>query len=214
MAESGDGLDLAVVHHLLPAGGAPRVLAEYLAQRPQHRVTVYTRMPEPEPEPHHVVLPGDVVVKRFPLPVASNPLTRLRDLRALPARGRELAGIVDAGGHDAVFVHASSLVQHHEVLPHLRTPSLNYAPEPLRAIYDRPPPFGPPPSLRERAVRAGLDPYERTRARIDRDAARGADRTVTHSQFTAGELRRVYGTAADVVLLGVDSDTLDRKSVV
>jgi len=207
VAENGDALDLAVVHHLLPAGGAPRVLAEYLTRRPQHRVTVYTRMPELTPEPHHVVLPADVVVKRFPLPEATNPIGRLRDLRALPERGRELAGIVDAGGHDVVFVQASSLVQHHEVLPHLRTPSLNYAPEPLRAIHDRPPAFGASPGLRARLVRAGLDPYERLRARIDRGDARGADRTVTHSHFTAGELRRVYGTTADVVLLGVDSDT-------
>jgi len=202
-----EGLDLAVVHHLLPAGGAPRVLAEVLALRPQHRVTVYTRMPEPAPEPHHVVMPKHVTTRRFPLPEATNPLARLRDLRALPQRGRELAAIVDAEKHDVVFVQASSLVQHHEVLPYLRTPSLNYAPEPLRAIHDRPPPFGPPPGPRERLVRAGLDPYERLRARIDKDDARGADRTVTHSHFTAGELLRVYGTRADVVTLGVDSAT-------
>jgi len=201
------GLNLAIVHHLLPAGGAPRVLAEYLARRPQHRVTVYTRMPEPTPEPHHVVLPDHVTVRRFPLTEATSPLARLRDLRRLPQRGSELAEIVDAGGHDVVFVQASSLVQHHEVLPYLRTPSLNYAPEPLRAIYDRPPPFGPPPGFRERLVRAGLDPYERLRARIDRIDARGADRTVTHSQFTAEQLRRVYGTRAEVVPLGVDTGT-------
>ncbi len=200
-------LNLAVVHHLLPAGGAPRVLAEYLARRPHHRVTVYTRMPEPEPAAHHVVLPAGVEIRRFPLAEASSPLARMRALRALPQRGRELAQLIDTGGHDAVFVHASSLVQHHEVLPHLRTASLVYAPEPLRAIYDRAPPFGPRPGLRQRLVHAGLDPYERLRKRLDRQHAHGADVTVTHSRFTAEELLRIYGTTAHVVPLGVDSAT-------
>ncbi|MEA2295708.1 MAG: hypothetical protein QOE86_3347, partial [Solirubrobacteraceae bacterium] len=197
-------LDIALVHHLTPAGGAWRVLAEYVARRPRHRFTIYTRMAE---TPTVLVpLPDRVAVKRFPLPERASRIGRLRALGELPARGRELAATVDAGGHDVVFVHASLLVQAHEVLPHLRTPALAYAPEPLRAAYEPPLDFGPPPGLRDRVVRAGLDPYERLRRRIDRQDIRAARQIVTHSHFTAGELRRVYGVHADVVALGVDAD--------
>jgi glycosyltransferase involved in cell wall biosynthesis len=195
-------MDIAVVHHLPPSGGAWRVLAEYVARRPQHRFTVYTRMPEPQ----QVLTPlaAHAEVRRFPLPEPASRLGRLRALRELPERGRELAATIDAGGHDVAFVHASSIVQAHEVLPHLRTPALAYAPEPLRAIYERP----PATTLRDRLVHAGLDPYERLRKRIDRDDLRAARHVVTHSQFTAGELARIYGVRAEVVPLGVDAEAL------
>ena len=199
-------LDVALVHHLTPSGGAYRVLAEYVAHRPGHRFTVYTRMPEPGPGEALTPLPDRVEIRRFPLPEAGNPLARLRDLRALPERGRELAAIVDQGGHDVAFVHASLLVQNHEVLPFLRTPAVAYAPEPMRSVYEPPARFGPPPGLGERLARAGLHPYERLRRSIDRKNIRAARRIVTHSRFTAGELRRAYGVDAEVVELGVDAD--------
>lgn len=198
-------LDVAIVHHLVPSGGAYRVLAEYVARRPDHRFTVYTRMPEPRPGEALTPLPDRVQIRRFPLPEAGNPLARLRDLRALPERGRELAAEVDAGGHDAVFVNASLLVQNHEVLPHLRTPSVAYAPEPMRSAYEAPVPFGPPPGLAERLANADLHPYERLRRALDRRHIQAARKVVTHSRFTAGELRRVYGIDAEVVELGVDA---------
>lgn len=198
-------MDVAIVHHLLPAGGAARVIAEYVGARPRHRFTVYTRIPDPPPEQRLVELPHGVAIRRAPLPEPSSRLGRLRQLRRLPAYGRSLGATIDAAGHDVVFVHASMLVQAHEVLPYLRTPSLYYAPEALRVRYERPPAFGPAPGLRERVVRAGLDPYERMRARLDRVHLRAADRVVTHSRFTATELMRIYGVHAEVVPLGVDS---------
>jgi glycosyltransferase involved in cell wall biosynthesis len=197
-------VNVGVVHHLPPAGGAVRVLAEWAARSPHHDVTVYTRFPPAERE--LVSLPERVPVRRFPLPEPRGRIGRLRALRVLPDRGRELAGIVDAAGHDAVFAFPSDLTQSHDVLPHLRTPSLAYAPEPLRAAHEPMPRFGPGPTLRERLVRAGLDPYERLRRRLDLGHLPGADRVVTHSRYSASELRRVYGVEADVVPLGVDAE--------
>jgi glycosyltransferase involved in cell wall biosynthesis len=201
-----DGLDIALVHHLPAAGGAPRVMAEYVARRPQHRFTVYTRMPAAPPGTALVTLPDDIVVRRFPLEEATTRIGRLRALRGLPEKGRELAAVIDEARHDVVFAHASTLVQSHEVLPYVRTPAAAYAPEALRSAYESAPAFGRPTGLRAALVRAGLDPFERTRRRIDRANIRAADQVVTHSRFTAGSLRRSYGVNAEVVELGVDAD--------
>ncbi len=208
----GEDLDVALVHHLPAAGGAPRVIAEYVARRPGFRSTVYTRMPEPEPGEALVALPDRVPVHRFTLPAPATALGRYRALRALPERGRELAEIIDAGGHAAAFVHASLLVQNHEVLPYLRTPALCYAPEPLRALHEQAPAFGRAEGPRARLVRAGLDPYERLRDRLGREHLQAARRVVTHSRFTAAALERVYGVRADVVALGVDSASFAEPS--
>ncbi len=204
-------MNVGVVHHLPAAGGAPRVLAEWIARRPGHDITVYTRMPETENP--LISLPDRVTVNRFPLPEPAGRIGRLRALRALPERGRELADEVDAAGHDVVFAFPSVHVQSHEVLPHLRTPTLAYAPEPLRAAHEPMPRFGPRPSLRERLVGAGLDPYERLRRSLDLGHLPHADRVVTHSRYSAGELRRVYGVDAEVVPLGVDAAAFDLPEV-
>ncbi len=199
-------LDVAVVHHLAEGGGAFRVLAEYLGRRPEQRFTVYTRMPEPPAAERLVRLPDHVTVVRLPLRTPETRAGRLRQLVRLPHYGRTLAARIDAGGHDVVFAHASLLVQAHEALPHLRTPTLCYAPEPLRSAYEEPPAFGRSDAPRARLVRAGLDPYEALRKRLDRRHLRGADRVVTHSRFTAAALLRIYGVEADVVPLGVDAE--------
>lgn len=199
------GLDVAVVHHLPEAGGAPRVLAEYLRRRRGHRFTVYTRMPEAPPGQRLVALPEGVPVHRLPLPEPASPVGRLVALARLPRAGRELARLIDAAGHDVVFAHASLLVQSHEVLPYLRTPTLAYAPEPLRALHEEMPAFGRDDGLRARLVRRGLDPYEALRKRLDLRHLPAADQVVTHSQFTAAALRRIYGVEAEVVPLGVDA---------
>src|SRR4051812_38521690 len=188
--------DLAIVHDLPQAGGAFRVVAEYIEQRPQHRFTVYTRMPAPAPGDRLVALPARVVVRRFPLPETASRVRRLWRLRELPRLGRELAATIDAAAHDAVFVHPSQISQSHEVLPFLRTPSLFHAAEALRSAYEQMPLFGRPTGPRERVIALGLDPYERTRKRLDRTNMLGADRVVTDSRFTADSLRAIYGVHA------------------
>ena len=206
-------LDIAIVHHLPEAGGAPRVLAEYVTRRPQHRFTVYTRMPQAPPELRLVALPEEVTVHRLALREPRSGRHRLWQLARLGHYGRTLAARIDAAGHDVVFAHASVLVQAHEVLPHLRTPTLAYAPEPLRALYEPMPVFGAPASLRARLVRAGLDPYEALRKRLDRRHIQGADTIVTHSRFTASNLERIYGVRAGIVTLGVDGEAFSPAGV-
>src|SRR3954464_10833480 len=104
-------MDLAIVHDLPEAGGAFRVVAEYIAQRPQHRFTVYTRMPAPSPHDRLVALPDRVMVRRFPLAESTSRLRRFWRLRKMPRLGRELAATIDAAGHDAVFVPPSQIAQ-------------------------------------------------------------------------------------------------------
>jgi glycosyltransferase involved in cell wall biosynthesis len=195
-------MDIALFHHLPMAGGAPRVLAEYVAHSPEHDFTLYTRQPE---RPGLIELDERVRVRRFAAFPEGSALERLQVIWRLPRYGRELAAAIDADGHEAVFCHPSFLVQAPEILPYLRTPSVYYAPEPLRALNEPVPEFGRDNSLRARLVRAGLDPYEARRERLDARHIRAASCVVTHSRFTAGELRAVYGVPSKVIPLGVDA---------
>ena len=197
-------MNIALFHHFPMAGGAPRVLAEYVAHSPQHDFTLYTRQPE---RPGLIPLDDRVAVRRFPPLEAASAAGRLRMIWQLPRYGRELAAAIDAAGHDVVFCHPSFLVQAPEVLPFLATPTLYYAPEPLRALNEPVPAFGRDDSLRSRVIRAGLDPYEARRKALDARQIRAARHVVTHSRFTAGQLRRVYGVESAVVPLGVDAET-------
>jgi glycosyltransferase involved in cell wall biosynthesis len=188
---------VAVFHHLPPTGGAMRVLAEY-ARRTRHELTVYSRAPE-EPRPL-----GDARIVHVPLARPDSRLGRLRMLRDLDASGAEMAARIDGDGHDAVLVLPSDLTQAPDVLPHLRTPSVYFAFEHLRAAYDDLPRLGRR-GPRDLLVGAGLDPYERRRRALDRRYIRAAPRVVTLSEHIARRLREIYGVEADVVRLGVDS---------
>nr|WP_146175314.1 glycosyltransferase [Paraconexibacter algicola] len=199
-------LDVAVIHDLPEAGGAYRVLAEVLAQLPQHRFTVYTPRPEPASGARLVGLPAGVSVTRIVPPALrpSTPADRYRELWALPRRGRVLARAVDGGGHDVALVLPTELTGGSEVLPALATtPSLTYVPEPLRTAYEPEPDFARPEGLRWTLTRRGLNPFERKRIALDQRAVRAATRVVTHSDFTAAAVRDLYGRDAEVVPLGV-----------
>jgi glycosyltransferase involved in cell wall biosynthesis len=197
-------LDVAVVHDLPPGGGAFRVLAEYVAARPRHRFTVYT--PRPAPAQDALVnLPADVILRPMASARRAVPLDRYLRLWSTRRRGRALAGVVDRGGHDVAFVFPTEVTGGSEALPHLRTPALTYVPEALRIAHEAEPEFGRVTGWKGALTRHGLNPFERKRAALDRMHVRAARRVVTHSQFTAHALRRVYGVEAEVVLLGVDA---------
>jgi glycosyltransferase involved in cell wall biosynthesis len=93
-----------------------------------------------------------------------------------------------------------------DVLPFLRTPSLFYAPEPLRSAYEPPELVQLTPGWRGALTRHGLHPIDRRRRALDRRYLRAAAHVVTHSEFTRQTLAEIYGVEAEVVLLGVDSD--------
>jgi glycosyltransferase involved in cell wall biosynthesis len=203
MGRENSGVDLAVFHGLPPAGGAFRVLTEYIRHAPEHRFTVYTRRAE---EPAQIELAAGVQHRRLPpLPVVASDAERRALLRAFPSQGAEAAAAIDAGGHEAVLCLDTETIQAPEVLPHLRTPSLYYAPEPEREFVEPRPRFG-----RDRSPKAWLarriGPTTRLQRRLYRTNLRAAPDVVTHSQHTAGQLRDAYGVQAEVVYLGVDAD--------
>jgi glycosyltransferase involved in cell wall biosynthesis len=198
-------MDVAVYHDLPSGGGAYRVLAEFVSRTTADRVTVYTRQPEPQRalvELHERAR----IVRGEPLPELHGERDRIKAYRSLDRLGREMAERIDAGGHDVVFCHLSAFVGAPEVLPHLRTPSLFYVPEQLRAAYDAFPPWERDDSWKGRLARRNLGPVTFLRKRADQRHIRGADLVVAHSQWTARRLRECYGIDAEVVLLAVDSD--------
>lgn len=191
----------AVYHDLPRAGGAPTVLAEVVKRLPQHDWALYTpATAEGEDLIGLDALFGSRTVR--PLPGGSGAIGQYQRMLTLPLSGRSLAREIDAGRHDAVLALPSVLVQAPEILPHLRTPNVYYAPEPLRAAYDAP-----------LTLRARASPYTRARRRQDRRNIHAATVTMTHSHYTAARLRAIYGIEAEVVPLGVDTDRLRPANV-
>jgi glycosyltransferase involved in cell wall biosynthesis len=195
-------VNVAAVHHL-PTGGAVRVLAEWLARTQAQELTVYTR----DAAVHEFVpVPARARVIERPLRPGNSALDEIARLARSPRDGAELAREIDAGGHDAVFCFASVFTQAPDVLPFLRTPHLFYAPEPLRSAYEPPWLRELPPGWRGAITRRGINPIELRRRQLDRRYIRSASpHIVTHSAFTQGTLRCVYGVASEVVHLGVDA---------
>ena len=64
-----------------------------------------------------------------------------------------------------------------------------------------------PGGWRGELTRRGLNPIELRRRQLDRRYLRSAQRIVTHSRFTQGTLREIYGVSSEVVPLGVDWET-------
>ena len=194
-------MNVAAVHHL-PTGGAVRVLAEWLARTQAQQLTIYTR----DAAVHEFVpVPARARVVERPLCPGNGALDEIARLARSPRDGARLAQEIDAGGHDAVFCFASVFTQAPDVLPFLRTPHLFYAPEPLRSAYEPPWLRELPPGWRGAITRRGINPIELRRRQLDRRYIRSAPRIVTHSAFTQGTLRRVYGVDSEVVHLGVDA---------
>ena len=192
---------VAIVHDL-PTGGAMRVLAAWLTHTEASELTIYAR----DRRVHEFApLPERARVIERPLHRGASPLDELRRLAQSPRAGKRLAAEVDAGAYDVVFCFASVLTQAPDVLPFLRTPSLYYAPEPLRSAYEPPELIALPPDWRGTVTRLGINPIELRRRRLDRRYIAAAHRLVTHSRFTREQLREIYGVDSDVVHLGVDS---------
>ncbi len=194
-------MNVAVVHHL-PTGGAVRVLAEWLARTQAQELTIYTR----DAGVHRFVsIPERARVLERPLRQGNGAIDEIVRLARSPRDGALLAREIDAAGHDAVFCFASVLTQAIDVLPQLRTPSLFYAPEPLRSAYEPPRLVQLAPGWRGAITRLGVNPIELRRRRLDRHNIRAAPNIVTHSLFTQATLRSIYGVESEVVRLGVDT---------
>jgi glycosyltransferase involved in cell wall biosynthesis len=196
------GLNFAAYHHL-PTGGALRVLAEWARHTTADRVTVYT----PDASVHAFAgFPQQVRVQEVDVPGPFEGLPAALGLLRSGHAGRRVARTIDAAAHDAVFVLPSRLTQSPALLHHLKTPTVYYAPEALRAAYEDPRLVYIGDDWKVRLTRAGGNPIEQLRRVLDRRAARAAPYVVTHSEFTRQDLRRNYGVEAEVLRLGVDVD--------
>jgi glycosyltransferase involved in cell wall biosynthesis len=194
-------MNVAAVHHL-PTGGAVRVLAEWLARTQAQQLTIYTR----DAAVHRFVpVPARARVVERPLRAGNGAVDEIARLARSPRDGALLAREIDGAGHDVVFCFASVFTQAPDVLPFLGTPHLFYAPEPLRSAYEPPSLRELPPGWRGAITRWGINPIEIRRRQLDRRYIRSAPRIVTHSAFTQGTLRQIYGVDSEVVRLGVDT---------
>lgn len=195
-------LDVAVTH-LLPTGGAMRVLAEWAKNTAAERVTIYTA----NTAAHDFAPVGSRVrVVRTDEPFATTGLDTVRALASAPRVGRRVAATIDAANHDVVFAFASQLTQAPSILRYLKTPALYYAPEQLRTAYEPRELVWSGPGILNTLTRHGFNPVEDLRRRRDRQAISAATDIVTHSTFTQRTLRDIYGVDSRVVRLGVDSD--------
>lgn len=196
------------VYHDLPSGGAKRALYQQvrgLVER-GHLITVY--LPSTADERF---LPLSEIAHRV-RPIARpaqpdreraltgvpSPWTAVRWLRYLGTirrSEREIARIVNADGNDVVLVAPSQFTQAPWVLRWLRTPSLYYCQEPMRAAYEAR--ISSPP------VRLAI---RHTIGRTDRRNVRAATEVAANSKFSARNIERIYGRPAVVVPLGVDTD--------
>ncbi len=193
------------IYHNQHAGGAARVIEEYLKHAPQDdEFELFT----PDTADTGFINLDRYVAKthRIPVPGSDSPFGRYRRALAIRSYGRRIARQIDAGNFDVVFANLSFVTQSPEILPYLKTPSVYYCPEPLRAVYDASP-FPEPTTVKSVAKGGFFWGYDRLRAGFDRQAIKRATELFTHSRFTAGVLRRTYGVRAAVIHLGVDTET-------
>jgi glycosyltransferase involved in cell wall biosynthesis len=209
-------LRIALFHNL-HSGGAKRTLyeeARRLTER--HHLDLYTLSSadrdfcdlRPYVEDRHVYdfEPG----KLFRSPFGRlNQGVRLFDLIRLNRLARRVAADIDADGYDVVLVHPCQYAQSPSVLRYLRTPTVYYCHEPLRELYETPPPR---PYRQESAMRVALDTIDPLRGAyrlllryLDRVSLRSATLVLANSQFTRQNVRRFYGVEATVCPHGIDT---------
>jgi glycosyltransferase involved in cell wall biosynthesis len=170
---------------------------------PMERISrrrVCYRWPAPHPAP--VSLPG---LRGYLAALEWS--TRLRHVRRVSQR---MAAHIDRSGYDFVFAHHCQPVQGPYLLRFLRTPSVYYCAEPMRAFYEPPieRPYAQPVTLLDRWQRRWYAPAQGLTAAYSKseDAANVRQATVllTNSYFTAESIYRAYGRRALVSYLGVD----------
>ena len=216
MSEPARRLRIAIYHNL-PSGGAKRALCEMTRRLAlHHEIDVYTLATadhgfadlRPYARAHHI-FPFN------PLPLFASPFGRLnqlqrrRDLGRLEMINRRIAAEIDESKYDVIMAHPCRFTQAPSVLLYLQTPSVYYAQEGLRRLYE---PALTGAGAAAAGFRAGLnriDPliplYDRALMRTDRRSIQAATRVLVNSRFTQENISQAYGIEADVAYLGVDS---------
>ncbi len=186
--------------HDLPSGGALRMVAcwaHHLSR--SHSIDLFVLGSAERGFVDLGPSVGRTAVFDAPEPIRARPIVgplgHLGFLRRLDRAYRTMAAAVDAGGYDVAFVHSCRLSHSPSVLEHLETPSVYVLQEPARRLFEGPP---------ARALRDRLVGWAARRA--ERRAARAAGRVLANSEFSAGNIRRLYGLEPSVVRLGVDDE--------
>lgn len=216
MSSSSKQLRIAIYHNL-PSGGAKRALCEMtrrLALR--HEIEVYTLSSadhdfadlRPYVRNHHIT--PFQPLRLFDSPFGRlNQLQRRRDLGRLEMVNRRIAAEIDESQYDVVMAHPCCFTQAPSVLLYLQTPSVYYAQEGLRRLYE---PALTGAGAAAAGFRAGLDCidpliplYDRALMRTDRRSIQAATRVLVNSRFTQENISQAYGIEADIAYLGVDA---------
>ncbi len=212
------------LYHNLTSGGSKREAYEFAKQFVRSGHTVHLFRPSTANE-QFLSLSG-IVQRELTYPLALVPdlplrvpgLTRYIDLAGLQTNLRRLRGLaqkiatdIDAGGYDFVFAHHDRIVPSPYLFRDLKTPSLYYCAEPMRAFYEPPVvrPYQRPETITDRAQ---WEWYARARTlrqnwikAEDARNVRQATQLLTNSFFSAESIFRAYGLQARVVYLGVDA---------
>jgi len=133
-------------------------------------------------------------------------------LRRIDAVAQQMAVDIDRKRYDFVFAHHCQPLQGPYLLRYLRTPSVYYCAEPMRAFYDPPVErsYKQPTSDIDRWQRRWYAPAKQATDSLskgqDRRNVRDATLLLTNSYFTAESIYRAYDRRALVSYLGVDTD--------
>lgn len=210
------GLRIALYHNL-PSGGAKRTVAETVSRLARrHRVDLFTLASADRsfcdvgPYVAESVTFPFQAGRLLPSPFGRlNQAVRLLDLWRVECFARRIAAAVDRRGYDVALVHPCVVTQAPSPLFYLRTPSVYYCHEPLRALHE---PAIPRPCRRETRYRRALDrldplnrAYRSLLGRLDRRNLRSASLVLTNSSYTREAIRRIYGVVAEVNRVGVDA---------
>jgi glycosyltransferase involved in cell wall biosynthesis len=208
------------VFHNVPSGGAKRALHEAVRRlSPRHRIDVFTlSTADHEFADIRPWVANHNVTQFSPLPLFSSPfgrinnLTRILDLVRLKRVCGSIARLVDSAGYDLLFAQPCRFENSSSVLRHVRrTPAAFYCQEPLRVLYETPPPR---PYMGQHAARRQLldrlDPfpglYRSVLKRRDRANLRSAGAVLVNSNFIRESVNSIYGRDAQVSYLGVDTE--------
>lgn len=212
------------IFHNLPSGGAKRALHDFTRSLRErgHYLDLYTL--DTADERYCPLAPFVGTVRMFacpPRPSFSHraPLLsgyillfqHLRFLSRMDRLSRAIADEIAQGGYDLAFVHPCRFFKVPPLLSHLRIPSVFFAQEHHRELFEVAPRAGregvlpcarqlvnlwylPVRILRRRALR-----------RANRKGMHAATLLLANSSYQAGILRALYGISARVVHLGVDT---------
>lgn len=194
------------VTHDLPSGGAKRMLREQVVRLAARGHIVEAFLPTTAEEGflplsefasrvHSVDVPAPPDRERAlrGIPGPGDAVAWIRFLRAQASAQRTLARMVDSRDFDVALAHPSQFTQAPACLRHLRTPSVYFCQEPLRAVHE--------PGLAAPAVRFLL---RYTLGVEDRRNLRAADEVAVSSRYVAALVSDLYGRPARVVRPGID----------